>query len=348
MFFSKVTIYKGSITSSISQDINLLREYSADQLAQMLQTKLDEQASENKVPFHFNFHQPTIGTRDQRRDSENDGASVFQDESKTTWQESSNKAILRRRLGIGPELDRETQNRLSRTIRSMISHTCDLSLKETYTSYQNAGTWDDAVKRMLNPYLVNMIFTNLLIEVLAHPMAVKAKWSWPLVSSVMKDIITQSRSNANRKMNAKLKKEGHVIKSGRRRLDATPLPHSPMDLSIPVAPTLPRLPDLLKKNKEKLHPLQEQTSLNAKLISPYSIQGSASSEISSPETLKAPSVYSSLHKSNYSIENSHTRNSKHEDNSAARISSKGPNPVISTKGISSIYIKEYYYLRKIA
>lgn len=60
--------------------------------------------------------------------------------------------MLRRRLGIGPELDRETQNYLSRTIRSMISHTCGLSLKETYTSYQNAGTWDDAVKRMFNPY----------------------------------------------------------------------------------------------------------------------------------------------------------------------------------------------------
>lgn len=65
--------------------------------------------------------------------------------------------MLRRCLGIGAELDCETQNRLSRTIRSMISHTCGLSLEETYTSYQNAGTWDDAVKRMLYLYLIDKI-----------------------------------------------------------------------------------------------------------------------------------------------------------------------------------------------
>lgn len=81
------------------------------------------------------FHQPIVGTQDQRREIENDDASVSQDASKTSWQEASNKVILCRRLGIGPKLDCETQNCLSRTIRSMISHTCGLSLKETYTLY---------------------------------------------------------------------------------------------------------------------------------------------------------------------------------------------------------------------
>lgn len=179
-----------------------------------------------------------------------------------------------------------------------------------------------------------MIFTNLLIEVLAHPMAMKANWSWPLVSSVMKDISTQSRSNANRKINAKLKK-GHVIKSGRRRLDATSLPQLPMDLSIPVAPALPQLPNIHKKNKEKLHPLQEQTSLNAKLVFPYLIQRSASSEISSPGTLNAPSVYSSPHKSSCPIENPFTKDSLHKNNSTARILSKR---------LSSSY--RYYHFNK--
>lgn len=175
-------------------------------------------------------------------------------------------------------------------------------------------------------------------------MAVKANWSWPLVSSVMKDIITQSRFNTNRRMNAKLKKEGHVIKSGRRRLDATPLPHSLIDLSIPIAPRLPHLFDRPQKNKKKLHPLQEQTSSNAKLVFPYPIQKSATFGMSSPGTLKAPSVYNSPHKSNYPIENSYTRNSKPENHSTARILSNGRYPVIttttSTKGIPFIYIKE--------
>lgn len=182
-------------------------------------------------------------------------------------------------------------------------------------------------------------------------MAVKANWSWPLVSSVMKDFISQSRSNANRKINAKLKNEGHVIKSGRRGLDAIPLPHSPMELSILVAPILPHLPDLPKKNKEKLHPLQEQASLNTKVVFPYSIQGSASSDIPSPGTLKAPSTHGSMHKSCFSIKNSLTRDSEHENNSIGRISSKGFRPVIATitpaKGIFSVYIKKYYF-RKIA
>lgn len=62
--------------------------------------------------------------------------------------------MLRRRLGIGPELDRETQNTLSRTIRAMIIHTYGLSLKETYTTYRNEGVWDDAIKRMFILYFL--------------------------------------------------------------------------------------------------------------------------------------------------------------------------------------------------
>lgn len=99
--------------------------------------------------------------------------------SENAWQESSSKAMLRRRLGIGPELDRETQNTLSRTIRAMITHTCGVTLKETYTKYQNEGMWDDAVKIMLILHY-SIMSANILLEVLAHPMAVKAEWSWPL------------------------------------------------------------------------------------------------------------------------------------------------------------------------
>lgn len=54
--------------------------------------------------------------------------------SENAWQESSPKAMLRRWLGIGLEMDCETQNTLSRTIRAMITHTCGLTLKETYTT----------------------------------------------------------------------------------------------------------------------------------------------------------------------------------------------------------------------
>lgn len=127
-----------------------------------------------------------------------------------------------------------------------------------------------------------------------------------------------------------------MIKSGRRRLDATSLPNSQMDLSIPVAPTLPHLPGLSKEIKEKLCPLQEQAALNTKVIFPYSIQGSASLDLSSPGTLKAPSAYGSMDKSSSPIRNSLI--SEHD----GRISSKGSRPIRATitqaKGIFSIYI----------
>lgn len=65
------------------------------------------------------------------------------------WQESSTKAMLRRRLGISADLNRETQNQMSRTIRSLITHTCGLTLTDTYTTYRNQGQWDEAVQRKL-------------------------------------------------------------------------------------------------------------------------------------------------------------------------------------------------------
>lgn len=71
------------MNSSTSKNTALLWEYSADQLVEMLQTKLDEQASNCNVPVHFNFHQPIVRTRDERRETKNDDASVSEDTSKT-------------------------------------------------------------------------------------------------------------------------------------------------------------------------------------------------------------------------------------------------------------------------
>lgn len=126
------------------------KEFSLDQLAKMLQTKLQEKAREDEalkmLPQHDINTTNKSNPQKQSRDKENSPDPSAN--SEIAWQESSHKAMLRRRLGIGPELDRETQNTLSRTIRAMITHTCGLTLKETYTTYRNEGMWDDAVKRM--------------------------------------------------------------------------------------------------------------------------------------------------------------------------------------------------------
>ena len=124
------------------------KDFSLDQLAEMLQTKLQEKAREDealKLSAQQDIH--TIYKPNHQKST---GDKAYLSANKeNAWQESSNKAMLRCRLGIGPELDRKTQNTLSRTIRAMITHTCGLTLKKTYTTYRNEGMWDDAVKRML-------------------------------------------------------------------------------------------------------------------------------------------------------------------------------------------------------
>ena len=127
-------------------------------------------------------------------------------------------------------------------------------------------------------------------------MAVKAEWSWPLVFSVMKDIITKSRSNANRKMNAKLKNEGHTIKSGRRRLDAIPLVDSHREAVIPVAPAPSQFQKLVQNNRQKLHPLQQEPSTSSNSSFPLPSEQSAPFHSPSPRTLQAPSNHQSPEK----------------------------------------------------
>ena len=127
------------------------KDFSLDQLAEMLQTKLQEKAREDealKLSAQQDIH-ATYKPNHQKSTGDKEDSPYLSANSGNAWQESSNKAMLRRRLGIGPELDRETQNTLSRTIRAMITHTCGLTLKETYTTYRNEGMWDDAIKRML-------------------------------------------------------------------------------------------------------------------------------------------------------------------------------------------------------
>ena len=120
-------------------------------------------------------------------------------------------------------------------------------------------------------------------------MAVKAEWSWLLVSSVMKDIITQSRSNANRKINVQLKNEGHSIKSGRRRLDAIPLIDSRKKTAIPVAPAPSQFPKLVQSNRQRLHPLQQELSTSNNSFFPLPSEKSASFHSFSPRTLQGSS-----------------------------------------------------------
>lgn len=134
--------------------------------------------------------------------------------------------------------------------------------------------------------MIRIKSANIYIEVLAHPTALKANWSWALISSVMKDIITQSRSNAKRKQNAKLKKEGHIIKPGRPRLDALPSQESLGNISIPVAPASIELQNTIPKTKSPLRPLQHQIlPHNNSTILNYAPKLGASTQSSSPGTL---------------------------------------------------------------
>lgn len=124
------------------------KDFSLDQLAEMLQPKLQKKAHEDKALKILSQHDinATNKANPQKRSRDKENSPDPSTESKIAWQESSYKAMLRHRLGIGPELDRETQNTLSRTIRAMITHKCGLTLKETYTTYRNEGMWDEAVK----------------------------------------------------------------------------------------------------------------------------------------------------------------------------------------------------------
>lgn len=110
---------------------------------------------------------------------------------------------------------------------------------------------------------------NILLKALAHPMAVKAEWSWPLVSSIMKDIIMQSRSNANQKMNAKLKNKGYIAKSGRRRLDAIPLVDPHREAVTPIAPAPSQFQKSVQNSRQKLHSFQEEPQLVVTPPSPF-------------------------------------------------------------------------------
>lgn len=83
----------------------------------------------------------------------------------------------------------------------------------------------------------------------------------------MKDIITQSRSNANRKLNAKLKQEGQIVKPGRRRLDVLPPFESTTKTSIPVAPSPAHFERLPPKTERVLHLLKEQPCLDSRIHS---------------------------------------------------------------------------------
>lgn len=127
-------------------------------------------------------------------------------------------------------------------------------------------------------------------------MAIKAEWSWPLVSSVMKDIITQSRSNANRKLNAQLKNEGHSIKSGRRRLDVIPLVDSRKEAVIPVAPAPSQFQKSIQNNRQKLHPLWQEPLTSSNSSFPFLSEKSAPFHSSSPRTLQGSSNHQSPEK----------------------------------------------------
>lgn len=112
----------------------------------------------------------------------------------------------------------------------------------------------------------------------------------------MKDIITQSRSNANRKINAQLKNEGHSVKSRRRRLDAIPLVDSRREAVIPVAPAPSQLQKSVRSNRQKLHPLQQEPSTSSNSSILFSSENSALFHSSSPRTLQGPSNHQSPEK----------------------------------------------------
>lgn len=112
----------------------------------------------------------------------------------------------------------------------------------------------------------------------------------------MKDIITQSRSNANGKNNTKLKNEGHTIKSGRRRLDAIPLIDSRGETVIAVAPAPSQFKKSVQNNRQKLHPLQQEPSTSSNSFFPIPSKKSAPFHSSSPRTLQAPSNHQSPEK----------------------------------------------------
>lgn len=157
------------------------KNFSLHQLAEILQTKLQEKAREDKV-LKLSAQQDidvTYKPNHHKNSGDKEDSSYLSAISENAWQESSNKAMLRHWLGIGPELDLKTQNTLSQTICTIITHTCGLTLKETYTTYQNEGMWDNVIKRMLIicTLFSFIVLANILLEVLAYPIAVKTEWS---------------------------------------------------------------------------------------------------------------------------------------------------------------------------
>lgn len=103
-------------------------QFSLEQLAEMIHGKLvghknDEKNTSNKS-------KPTSASENNDENVNHETDNIMSESQDQPWQESSTKAILRRRLGISADLDRETQNKLSRTIRTLVSHECGLSLKE--------------------------------------------------------------------------------------------------------------------------------------------------------------------------------------------------------------------------
>lgn len=103
----------------------------------------------------------------------------------------------------------------------------------------------------------------------------------------MKDIITQSRSNSRRKINAKLKKEGQIIKPGRPSLNIVPLQAPVLEnISIPIAPSLPKFQAIARTKKKIPYPLQQQMASLKDLPLPQpNLQQIASIQSSSPGTL---------------------------------------------------------------
>lgn len=76
----------------------------------MLQTKLQEKAREDealKLSAQQDIH-ANHNSNHHKSSADKENSPHLSANSENAWQESSNKAMLRRRLGIRPELDRET------------------------------------------------------------------------------------------------------------------------------------------------------------------------------------------------------------------------------------------------
>lgn len=184
--------------------------FTLEELAEIVQQKLAEKNSDERRvmcndPNHVSENSSSHPEKNKKiiRPKENIDMPNSDDNG---WQEFSTKAILWRRLGMDADLNRETQYEMSQAIWSFISHTCGLTLTDTYTTYHNQGQCDKAVQKKYLFLSLKIKSANIYVEVLAHSTAVKANWSWALVSSVMKNIIIQSRSIPKQKQNAKQKK----------------------------------------------------------------------------------------------------------------------------------------------